>query len=81
MTSHQNTDCNTSLEVKPEMNIDKIIKAIKDVSAKKYPGHPEVPELCENILRWERDNISFLKPRYKEPYKNFLKAAQKQGKS
>jgi hypothetical protein len=63
------------------MNIDKIIKVIKDVSAEKYPDNPEVAEFCKNILKWERENISFLKPHYKEPYRKYLKDAQKQKNS
>lgn len=54
------------------MNIDNIIKLIKEVSAEKYPEEPFVSDLCEKILKWERDNISYFKPHYKEPYKKYL---------
>lgn len=59
------------------MNLDNIIKILRVISEEKYPENPEVAEFCEKILKWERDNISFLKPHYKEPYKKYLKAAQR----
>lgn len=54
------------------MNVGNIIKVVKEIASEKYPDEPEIAEFCEMIIRYERDNISSLKPHYKEPYKKYL---------
>jgi hypothetical protein len=54
------------------MNLDEIVKHINAISDELYPDSPEVANLCKELITWERENISKVTPRYKEPYKKIL---------
>jgi len=54
------------------MNLDEIIKSIKHIAGELYPGEPEVSKLCQELIQYERENISKATHRYKEHYRRHL---------
>ena len=60
------------------MNLEEIIAIIKKESAELYPEMPELPQLCADLITWERSNISVAVPKYKEQYKRWLEERAKE---
>ena len=52
------------------------LKTIEEISNRLYPDYPEVAKLCHAIMIWERLHMSYVTPRYKEPYETILKGVE-----
>lgn len=49
------------------------LKIIDEISKRLFPDYPEVAKLCQVIMIWERLHMSYITPRYKEPYEKIIK--------
>lgn len=58
------------------MDIESLLKTIKEVSEKLYPETPEVAKLCHAVMIWERSHISVAIPHYKDPFIRLLKGVE-----
>lgn len=59
------------------MNLDEIIRNIRSIADEQHPGEPEVAKLCEDLITWERSNITKVTTRYKEQYRKTLEGFAK----
>jgi hypothetical protein len=52
------------------------LKTIEEISNRLYPDIPELAKLCQALMIWERLHMSYVTPRYKEPYETILKGVE-----